>query len=78
MATSYELIDYESGNLIGSYATEEEARAVVRRACEADGEDGAVGLGLIRVRDGDQELVAEDRDLLRAPLTSASPATLGL
>jgi hypothetical protein len=72
MTTSYELIDYESGNLVGSYATEKEARAVVRRACEAEGNDVALGLGLIRVRDGSQELVAEDLDLLRE-----APAPVG-
>lgn len=75
MATSYELIDYESGNLVGSYATEEEARAVVRRARESEGDDGALGLGLIRVRDGDQELLAEDHDLLRDALAPAGAST---
>jgi len=75
MATSYELIDYESGNLVGSYATEEEARAVVRQACVAEGRDAALGLGLIRVRDGNQELVAEDHDLLPGVLTPVGAST---
>jgi hypothetical protein len=75
MATSYELIDYESGNLVGSYATEEEARAVVRQACDAGGPSAALGLGLVRVRDGDQELIAEDHDLLRDALAPVGALT---
>jgi hypothetical protein len=75
MATSFELIDFESGNLVGSYVTEEEARAVVRRASETEGPAAAEGLGLIRVEDGDQELVAADQALLLeavAPVGSPS------
>lgn len=76
MATSYELIDFESGNLIGSYATEDAARAVVRRAHEAEGPTAVQGLGLIRVEDGDQALVAEDLDLVRDAVMPANAPAL--
>ena len=77
MATSYELIDFETGNLVGSYATEEEARAVVRRACDAEGQDAARGLGLLRVQDGAQELVATNRELVLDTVAAANQAVVG-
>lgn len=71
MVTSHELIDFETGNLVDSYATEEEARAIVRRAYKVEGTDGARGFGLLRVHEGNQELVAEELDLVRDAATAA-------
>jgi hypothetical protein len=60
MAASFELIDYDSGNLVGSYATLDEAVTIARAAYERYGMDGLRGLALLRVEDGNQVLVAED------------------
>ncbi len=75
--TSFELFDVESGNLVGSYASEEEARAIALRAYESYGRDGIQGLMLLRVQDDDVHLVAEEDALLQAKVatTVVNPAT---
>lgn len=77
MMTSFELFDVDSGNLVGSYAREEEARAIVRRAYESDGPDGTRGLVLLRVRGDDVLLIAEGNELVQDAIASqaASSAT---
>jgi hypothetical protein len=46
MATSFELMDLDSGNLVGSYRTLEEALEVVRDAFATYGQSGIEDLGL--------------------------------
>lgn len=63
----YNLIDTESGNLVGSYESEGEAREVVRDAWSRHGTAGVDGLSLLRVdSDGAITLLGEDGELLDA------------
>lgn len=61
----YELMDVESGNLLGTYDTEIEALAAVRQAVQANGTAyvGALALGCSD-DDGGGALIAEGTDLL--------------
>jgi hypothetical protein len=69
MPISMELIDTDSGNLVGSYATLEEALDIVRSSFSEHGEPGIQGLSLLLIReDGSQHLVSEDLDLVRLAL----------
>jgi hypothetical protein len=69
MTVSLELMDVDSGNLVGSYATVEDALRVIRVAYAEFGAPGAEGLALLLVReDGTQQLIAEDFDLVRLAL----------
>ena len=52
MATSFELMDLDSGNLVGSYHTLGEALEVVRDAYATFGRSGIDDLGLARVESG--------------------------
>jgi hypothetical protein len=71
MTVSLELIDLDSGNLVGSYPTLEEALEIVRTAYSQYGEPGVQGLALLLIReDGSQQLVSEDLDLVRLALGS--------
>ncbi len=64
MATFFELWDVESGNLIGTYETEERALRVVRQALDANGEDYAQALALgSEDDDGDSEVIAKGAQL---------------
>lgn len=65
MSASFELMDLDAGNLVGSYRSLDEAYAIVRRAiAEHDGAE-VNDLGLFRVEGDLQELVAEGADLAR-------------
>lgn len=61
----YELIDVESGNLIGTYASEAEALDVIRRAVFENGTAYVESLALGRSdEDGEGALIAEGTELL--------------
>ena len=65
MATSFELMDLDSGNLVGSYRTLEEALEVVRDAFATYGQSGIDDLGLARVESsGSQECIAIGPELV--------------
>jgi hypothetical protein len=68
MSDAYNLVDVESGNLVGSYRSEREARDVVRAAWRRFGAEGYAGLALVRAADdGSAVLVAEDAAIVDAP-----------
>ncbi|MCD6059205.1 MAG: hypothetical protein K0Q89_2735 [Thermomicrobiales bacterium] len=65
MATSFELMDLDSGNLVGSYRTLEEALEVVRDAFATYGQSGINDLGLARVESsGSQECIGIGPELV--------------
>ena len=65
MATSFELMDLDSGNLVGSYSTLEEALEIIRDAFAASGRGGIDDLGLARVESGgSQACIALGSELL--------------
>jgi hypothetical protein len=65
MATSFELMDLDSGNLVGSYRTLDEALEVVRDAYATYGRSGIDDLGLARVESGgSQECIAIGPELV--------------
>ena len=65
MATSFELMDLDSGNLVGSYPTLEEALEVLRDAYATYGRSGIDDLGLARVESsGSQECIAIGPELV--------------
>jgi hypothetical protein len=65
MTTSFELMDLDSGNLVGSYRTLEEALEVVRDAYATYGQSGIDDLGLARVESGgSQECIAIGPELV--------------
>jgi hypothetical protein len=69
MTISIELMDTDSGNLVGSYANMDEALTIVRAAYSEYGEAGVRDLVLLLVReDGSQQLISEDLDLVRLAL----------
>ena len=66
MTTSFELMDLDSGNLVGSYRTLEEALEVIRNAYATYGLSGIDDLGLARVESsGSQECIAIGPELVR-------------
>lgn len=66
MATVYDLIDLESGNLVGAYDSEDAALAIVRSGDRRYGREAVAALALLRVdAAGEQRLVADADDLLR-------------
>ena len=65
----YELLDLETGNLIGTYDTEQEALAVVRRAYQLNGSGYVRDLALGYEDDGGEgEQLAAGSDLLARAL----------
>jgi hypothetical protein len=65
VATSFELMDLDSGNLVGSYRTLEEALEVLRDAYATYGPSGIDDLGLARVESsGSQECIAVGPELV--------------
>jgi hypothetical protein len=65
MATSFELMDLDSGNLVGSYRSLDEALEVVRNAYATYGRSGIDDLGLARVESGgSQECIAIGPELV--------------
>lgn len=72
MVTSFELMDLDSGNLVGSYRTLEEALEVVRDAYSVYGRSGIDDLGLVRVETaGSQECIATGAELIDYVMDSA-------
>ena len=62
---TYELWDYESGNVQGVYPSMLAALQVVHEAVERDGITTLDGLVLVEVRPGgDRRKIAEERDLI--------------
>ena len=62
---TYELWDYESGNVQGVYPSLLAALHVLHDAVERDGMATLDGLVLMEVRpDGDRRKIAEERDLI--------------
>lgn len=75
MATSYELMDLGSGNLVGSYRTMDEAFAVIRDSYVLYGWSSVNDLGLVRVGvNGSQEHVALGPELARQAVHAAGNA----
>ena len=75
MCTSFELMDLDSGNLVGSYKTLEEALEVIRDAYSAHGQSGIDDLGLARVEgSGSQRCIASGAELI--DYVVASPVEL--
>ena len=65
MAMFFELLDVETGNLIATYETEEEALAVVRRAARLNGPSYVDALALgYEDDDGEGAQLAAGSDLL--------------
>jgi hypothetical protein len=78
MAVSYELMDLDSGNLVGSYRTLGEALAVIRDSYVLYGWSGVNDLGLVKVAGHDsQELVAVGPELARMAIADANSAANG-
>lgn len=72
MPTSYELVDLDSGNLVGSYLTLEQAFETIRDAYVLNGWSAVTSLGLMRVaEDGSQECVAVGPELARRAIREA-------
>lgn len=65
MTISYELVDTDDGNMIGSYSSMAQAGDVVRAAYAAAGAQGVRSLALIEVdrQSGRQTLIAADNEL---------------
>ena len=65
MSTSFELMDLDSGNFVGSYETLEEALEVIHDAYSAYGQSGINDLGLARVEgSGSQRCIASGAELI--------------
>jgi hypothetical protein len=60
-----EVIDLTSGNVIGGFASEEDALASLRRGLDIHGPRAVQHLSLMRITADDQFLVAMDNDLER-------------
>jgi hypothetical protein len=66
LVRSLELIDVDSGNLVGSCATLEDALHIARTSYAEHGLDGIRGLAILAVADdGSQELLFGDLNLLK-------------
>ena len=75
MAVSYELMDLDSGNLVGSYLSLSEAFAIVRDSYVLYGWSRVSDLGLVKVGDHDsQEIVAIGPELARMAIAEANNA----
>jgi hypothetical protein len=73
MAVSYELMDLDSGNLVGSYLTLDDAFAIIRDAYVVYGWSGVNDLGLVRVGNHDsQDIVAIGSELARLAMAEAN------
>ena len=74
MKCSYELMDLDTGNLVGSYAALEDALVIVRQAYGKFGLAGITGLGVIVVcENGAQQLLSADMELARLALGDDLP-----
>lgn len=72
MASSLEFMDLGAGNVVGSYATLEEALTMLRASYKAHGEASLLDLVLIEASDdGSQRLVSDDHALIE--LVTARP-----
>jgi hypothetical protein len=70
-----ELMELDSGNLVGSYSTLEEAFVIILAAFGLYGWSGVNDLGLVQVAaDGSQEFVAAGADLARRASREAGGA----
>jgi len=75
MAVSFELMDLDSGNLVGSYRTLEEALEVIRNAYATYGLSGIDDLGLARVESsGSQECIAVGPELVGYTIDRSVPS----
>jgi hypothetical protein len=65
MLTLFELMDVEAGSVVGFYATEEEALAVVRNAADTYGDSAVLSLALSGgTKQEITELIARGPELL--------------
>ena len=72
MIRSLELFDVDTGNLVGSFATLEEALDIVRSSYAEHGLPGIRGLAIVAVSDdGSQKLMSDDLDLLQRVIGEA-------
>ncbi len=77
LALLHELVDLDTGNLVGSYRTLDESLAVIRGAYLLRRWASINDLGLMRVRaDGSQELVVVGPELARQAI--AEEGSVGL
>lgn len=75
MATSYELMDLDSGNLVGSYGAMDEAFAVIRDSYVLYGWSSVSDLDLVSVgENGSQEHVAAGSELARRAMHAVDNA----
>lgn len=66
MKCSFELMDLDTGNLVGSYAALEDALVIVRQSFVKFGLAGVTGLGVIAVcENGAQQMLSSDMELAR-------------
>ena len=71
---SFELMDLDSGNLVGFYRTLEEALEVIRNAYATYGLSGIDDLGLARVEiSGSQECIAVGPELVGYTIDRSVP-----
>ena len=72
-ALFFELLDVQTGNLIGTYETEQQALVVVRRAYQLNGSEYVRNLALgCEDDDGEGEQLAAGADLLTRALADES------
>jgi hypothetical protein len=72
----FELLDIDTGNLIGTYETEPQALAVVRRAYQLNGSGYVASLALgYEDDDGEGEQLATGADLLARALADDAGGT---
>lgn len=71
MTMSYELMDLDTGNLVGSYSTLDEAFAIVRDSFALYGWSGVNDLGLVKVGGRDsQEMIAVGAELAQMAIAA--------
>jgi hypothetical protein len=74
VVAKFELIELTSGNVAGDYATEQETLEHLRHAYETHGASAIADLSLMKIENGEQELVAMQEDLVHRVVTLVPPA----
>jgi hypothetical protein len=74
MTCSFELMDLDTGNLVGSYGSLDDALTIVRQSYADHGLAGITGLGVIAVcENGAQQLLSADMELARLAIGDDLP-----
>jgi hypothetical protein len=74
MTCSFELMDLDTGNLVGSYGSLENALTIGRQSYAAHGLAGITGLGIIAVcENGAQQLLFAGMELARLTIGDDFP-----